>query len=322
MNLCPITRVRHSCRQVAQQSTQVHIRQDRIPDYARCLPFEQLATPEHHPQRHYLNQGDATATFFITLDAVNFGSGYFPHLAKRPGMSGYYTIATGLTEYYINNGPLTASELATITPADCQILFQQDPANPVTMELMQHFARAWQELGQWLNRDFGGHFTALLDRAQQSARHLIELLLHLPSFQDQASYRGATIYFYKRAQLLAADLHLAFKGQGWGQFRDLDTLTIFADNLVPHVLRLDGILEYTPALAEHIDSGQLLPAGGEAEIEIRASALHAVEWIREILQADGMSITAMQLDYLLWNRGQRPDYKQARPRHRSRSIFY
>jgi len=29
----------------------------------------------------------------------------------------------------------------------------------------------------------------------------------------------------------------------------------------------------------------------------------------------------MQLDYVLWNRGQEPAYK-ARPRHRTRSVYY
>ena len=52
----------------------------------------------------------------------------------------------------------------------------------------------------------------------------------MPFFDD----RG----FYKRAQIAANDLHLA----GVVDFADIDRLTIFADNLVPHVLRLDGVL--------------------------------------------------------------------------------
>jgi hypothetical protein len=30
----------------------------------------------------------------------------------------------------------------------------------------------------------------------------------------------------------------------------------------------------------------------------------------------------MQLDYLLWNRGQGQYYKQTKPRHRTRTVFY
>src|SRR5260221_12526800 len=108
---------------------------------------------------------------------------------------------------------------------------------------------------------------------------------------------------YKRAQLMAADLSVALDGRGLGAFSDLDRLTIFADNLVPHVLRVDGVLEYDAELAERIDREELIAAGSAQEVEIRACALHAVELMKVALLRAGRSITAMQLDYILWNRG-------------------
>ncbi len=90
------------------------------------------------------------------------------------------------------------------------------------------------------------------------------------------------------------------------EFHDLDRLTIFADNLVPHVLRVDGVLRYDPALAARIDAGELLPPG-EEETEIRACALHACELI-----ARRSGVPPRTLDGWLWNRGQAPRYK-ARP---------
>src|SRR5947207_283647 len=64
---------------------------------------------------------------------------------------------------------------------------------------------------------------------------------------------------YKRAQITANDLALA----GIARYADLDRLTIFADNLVPHVLRCDGVLVYDEALATHIDDGSFLGMGRE-----------------------------------------------------------
>jgi hypothetical protein len=125
----------------------------------------------------------------------------------------------------------------------------------------------------------------------------------MPYFDD----RG----FYKRAQIVANDFTLA----GLAKFDDIDELTIFADNLVPHVLRMDGVLTYHPDLAQIIDSGQLL-APGEQEREIRACAVHACEQI-----AARMEIPARDLDVVLWNRGQASHYK-ARPRHRTRTVYY
>ena len=60
------------------------------------------------------------------------------------------------------------------------------------------------------------------------------------------------------------------------RFHDLDRLTIFADNLVPHVLRCDGVLVYDARLAAHIDAGRELRPGPQ-EREIRACAVHACE---------------------------------------------
>jgi hypothetical protein len=116
---------------------------------------------------------------------------------------------------------------------------------------------------------------------------------------------------YKRAQIVASDLALA----GVASFSDLDGLTIFADNLVPHVLRCEGVLVYEESLAARIDAGETLPLGG-AEHEIRACAVQACELI-----AMRTGIPPRLLDGWLWNRGQTPEYK-ARRRHRCRTVFY
>ena len=81
--------------------------------------------------------------------------------------------------------------------------------------------------------------------------------------------------FLKRAQIAAADLARA----GVAAFRDLDRLTMFADNLVPHVLRVDGMLTYDAELLDRIERGELIEHGSPEEVEIRACALHAVELI-------------------------------------------
>jgi len=151
---------------------------------------------------------------------------------------------------------------------------------------------------------------------------LVGQLRAMPFFDDVTLLRGNRVPFYKRAQLTAADLARAFDDQGWGRFDDLGELTIFADNLVPHVLRMDGVLRYDPDLAARIDREELITAGSSEEIEIRAGALHAVELMVAELRGAGRQATAMNIDYLLWNRGQSPRYKLAKPRHRTRTVFY
>jgi hypothetical protein len=118
--------------------------------------------------------------------------------------------------------------------------------------------------------------------------------------------------FYKRAQIAANDLQLA----GVVDYPDIDTLTIFADNLVPHVLRLDGVLVYDAALARAVDSRQDLPAGSAFERELRACAVHACEGL-----AARAGVPPRTLDNWLWNRGQHPPYSE-RPAHVTKTVFY
>jgi hypothetical protein len=317
-----LDRVRSGCKAVAKQATLVRIDEARIPAYAASLPLERVRQPEHDAGTHYLGHGDDTAAFFVTLDTINFGSGYFPHLAKRPGMSGYFTVASSLNDYYRNHGPISADGLANISVDDCTRIFGQDPANMPVRELMQLFAIALNSLGMYLLQNFDGNFTALIDSAGGQAERLVQLLIQMPFFNDAESYAGNDVLFFKRAQLMAADLALAFNGQGLGRFTDLDRLTMFADNLVPHVLRIDELLNYDESLAHRIDTEELIPAGSPEEVELRACALHSVELLGQKLRSKGQVITSMQLDYLLWNRGQVPNYKRAKPRHRTRTVFY
>jgi hypothetical protein len=297
--------VRAHAATVADSARFVAIDRARLREYAASLPLDQARAPELDPATHYVGERESTLAYLVTLDAINFGSGYFPHLRKRPGLSGYFTVASSLKDVWDANGPLSAGELEGLDAEACANIFGQALQDAAVAELMTLFARALNDLGGYLAAQFDGQFRGLVDAADGSAEKLATLLAVMPFYADHG--------FYKRAQLTAADLAVARVAE----FRDLDRLTIFADNLVPHVLRVDGVLRYDPDLLARINREELIPAGSPEELEIRACALHAVELIRDRL--DG--VTSMQLDYVLWNRGQQPEYK-AQPRHRTRTVFY
>jgi hypothetical protein len=159
----------------------------------------------------------------------------------------------------------------------------------------------------------GGSFLALARAGDGSAEALAALLGSWETWRDVSDYAGAPVPFFKRAQIAAADLALA----GLAPADDLHRLTLFADNLVPHVLRMDGVLEFDATLVARIEAGERLLHGSPEEVEIRASALHAVE----LLVAAHGATTATAVDNILWHRGGQPRYK-ARPRHRARSVAY
>jgi hypothetical protein len=321
MALNAFDEIRSACAEVAARARHVRINRNRIPEYGVSLPLEQDHAPSIDSRYHYVGDPETTVAYFLTLDTVNFGSGYFPHLRKRPGLSGYFTIATALKERFEARGPFTTAELSGLTAEDCRSIFGQASDNGPVNELIALFAQALNDLGRFLADRFAGSFTGPVGAAGYSAERLVRLLAAMPFFRDVASYEDLTVPFYKRAQLTAADLALALGGEGLGRFDDLNRLTIFADNLVPHVLRHDCVLCYSNDLARHIDKGELIPAGSSEEVEIRACAVHAVELVSEEIRRAGNSVTSMALDYLLWNHGQQPEYK-AQLRHRTRTVYY
>jgi hypothetical protein len=204
---------------------------------------------------------------------------------------------------------------------DCVRVMGQDPGVPEVAELMSLFSRALNDLGEFLLKHFDGDPTGPIVAANRSAARLAETLIEMPLYRDVSHYVAFEVPFYKRAQLTSADLASVFKGEGYGAFADLDQLTIFADNLVPHVLRREGVLVYDSALAARIDAGELLEAGSPEEVEIRAAAVHSVECCISLMRNAGVKMTARQLDSVLWMRGQLPSMK-AHPRHRARTTNY
>src|SRR5688500_13337968 len=117
-------RIRQASAEVARRAKHVRVDQRAIEPYAPSLPLEQAIAPAIDWNTHYRGGDDAgTAAFFVTLDAINFGSGYFPHLRKRPGMSGYFTVATSLKEEVERNGPMSAERLSGIGRDECFEIF-------------------------------------------------------------------------------------------------------------------------------------------------------------------------------------------------------
>ncbi|HEY1778351.1 MAG TPA: queuosine salvage family protein [Solirubrobacteraceae bacterium] len=287
MTLCE--EVRAHCAHVAADARSVHIDMDAL----EALQGVPQATIEPLVE----GSGEDAARSLLILDTINFGSGWFPTLRKRPGHSGYGTVAAALRERFAIEAPWSNDQLRAIDARSVAATLGQDPDH----ELMALYAQALRSLGGWL-----GPRTVLetVDQARGSAATLAaQLAAGMALYAD----RG----FYKRAQIVPANLALA----GVARFNDLDALTIFADNLVPHVLRCEGVLVYDPRLAAHIDAGRLLRPGPQ-EHEIRACALHACE-----LLGARLGVPPRVLDNWLWNRGQEPRYK-ALPRHRCRCVFY
>jgi hypothetical protein len=301
-------RVREACAWVAGRARSVEIAAAAVEACAAGLPAVDPPPNAELPLREA--DREARAAFVVCLDAINFGSGWWPTIRKRRGLSGYATIEAGLLERFCGAGAWSAAELTRLTAAGVARVVGQDPGHP----LMERYAASLRDVGGHVLAEHGGSFEALVDSAEGSAPALADLLAGWDSFADVSTYEGKQVPFYKRAQIAAADLDRL----GVAELRDVARLTAFADNLVPHVLRVDGVLALDPGLERRIDAEELLAHGSPEEVELRACAVHAVELLSS---ATGGRLSPAQIDSVLWNRGRAPRYK-SRPRPRCRNTAY
>ena len=270
--------VRRHCAQIAATAEHVTIDLD--------TPIELDGLAGLDPELHFLEgSADDVARYVLILDTINFGSGYFGELDTTTD-----AITERLTAHARAEGPWTAETLHAIDTPTVASTLGLEPSHRLT----GLYAEALNQLGAWLPDH------PLPETADALARSLTQM----PFCADHG--------FYTRAQIAANDLQLARVVD----FPDIDRLTIFADNLVPHVLRLDGVLVYDDALAHAVDTQRELPAGEVFEREVRATAVHACERL-----AEKAGVPARTLDNWLWNRGQHPPYSE-RPAHITKTVFY
>jgi hypothetical protein len=318
--------VRESTRQVMQQARFVKVDNSKLEAFAATLdPAEIRARYYYTEDFHYdSNNGRKLLDYIITLDALNFGSGFSPQWkTQRQGKSTYKNVAATLKAYADAGHALNARFAAHVTAPELAKLFGVAP----DFALMPMFAESLNQLGNFVIKEYDGEYANLLDSlpGPELASQLVALLTtNLSCYNDQTTYNSQPVYFYKRAQITVNDLYLAFNGVGFGDFPDVAHLTTFADNLIPHLFRIEGALHYDPALLTRIEQGQLLEAASPEEIEIRAAGVVCVEETCRLINeksGEDQQIFPAMLDVYLWNRAQSPHYK-SHPRHLTETYYY
>ncbi|HDR15171.1 MAG TPA: hypothetical protein ENN79_06775 [Desulfobacteraceae bacterium] len=310
---------------VAAQAGHVAVDEHEIARVAEMISAGELEIPPWGAEHHYFDGTAATVAYFTVLDTVNFC--FWPPPGKRRWgirvgnsfLSGYVGMASALRAAMEKGVPLTSAQyLSGMNAAE----FSRIIGGSGMLPLIEERAAALRELGGLLLAEYRGEARLLVKEACGSAVGLALILAEkLASFRDKAFYRGGTVWFLKRAQILAADLYGAFGGQSWGAFSDIDQLTAFADYKVPQVLRQQGILRYSPALASRVDLMVPIPAGSDMEVELRAATIAAVERLRYLLVQRGKAFRSHELDWMFWSMGQDDRFRK-KPYHRTLTVFY
>ncbi len=246
-----------SARFVVERSKRVHIHEPAVSRFCENLLRGDFTVPPWDREIHFFDGAEATVNYLFVLDTLNFCFWPPPGRLKweiedgEGTLSGYGALAASLTRAVQSGTPvLDAGYLSRIDLAGLRRILGGRGA----LQLLPERVKGLNELGAVLLRDWDGQAVKMVADAWKSAARLVSLVTQsLASFRDVATYAGRDIPFYKRAQILVADLHGAFEGRQWGEFRDMERLTTFADYKLPQALRELGILRYDETLSARVD---------------------------------------------------------------------
>lgn len=290
-------------------------------DIARRMIAGQLARPTWREWPHWWDERDPerTARYVLLLDALNFsfwGEPRWRVTLRGETVDGYRALAAALRRALDNGEPLLETEYLA-TRARAEDILAGDGGTPIP--LLTARQAALREVGEGLLAS--GGFLPLLNQAGGRVGPLVTLIAeHFPSFRDVATHDGRPVPFYKRAQIVVADLWGAFEGEGPGSFADMDALTMFADYKVPQVLHGLGALRYSGELTASLAAREPIPPNDGREVEIRAASVQAVERIVDCSHALGQPLAAFDVDWRLWMLGQGTTWPL--PYHLTQTVAY
>lgn len=186
----------------------------------------------------------------------------------------------------------------------------------VEIPLLEERYKTVVEVSNVVNSAMNGNFYEYI-RNVTSDKELLEIIInYFPSFKDEREYNGKTVYFYKLAQLLVSDiLHLRERIEKIDV--DYSNLLGCADYKIPQTLRALEIVSYGDKLTEIIDNKIEVEPSSEIEVEIRASMIVVINYIKNKLR----NVNAIDINDYLFVFSKKVKEK-ARPYHLCRNTNY
>lgn len=287
---------------------------------------------ELHPK----SKDESTVNFIFTMDLLNFSfwseksqEERFTVDYKGKKWTGYWSLVAALRRALDEEIPITTPSFwaneEECTEDVLRNVFRSETDEEIP--LFSERVACLREAGQIIEEEFENSVITLVEDAKNSAAGLVNILAdRFPCFRDEHTFEKRKVRILKRAQILVADLWAAFEGEGYGEFNDMNKITIFADYRIPQILHSLGCLIYCPPLESRIRRLGPLESGHSWEIQLRGCSIWSVELLRrEILREHPEAkINASLMDFFLYDlmKEKERDGDEEIPHHRTRSIWY
>jgi hypothetical protein len=324
------SQVLDSIHPVIDRSRDVQTDIDKIVEVASWMAYEELPIPDYAlPFGIGAGDVDETIDFILTTACIDTAfTDFSNHIKFQADYAGRtWSDSDALfacMKRALDKGVpiLDGAFLAKVTRAEMETLF----AGNIELPMLDEKTEILHQVGAVLARQYGGRFHNFVKNCSpklyDDGKGLIERLAgEFPRFRDVSLYHGHSVKFYKLPQLAIWFLYTSLRKTGEFKVEDLETMSAFADYIVPVALRLLGITSYSAELESAINSYQMIPRDSSREVEIRAHCIYAsallAEEINKIRPSD-QQIIVPQVDARLWTHYHTTWW----PHHLTKTIMY
>lgn len=327
MNIDWDSKVLSSLNPVIENLQTINLNLDQIMNVADWIAYEDFPPPEQNISK---NNPDEFIRTTMLINTLNFAFTDFESSTKyeiiREGkvlsdseamfVQIQEAISSGLQLY---NGNV----LSDLDDKQLKNIFKGNIEMPMMSERLDILLNVGAKLSDEYEGDWMNFINAGPKKLYDNGEGLIERLTsEFPRFDDTSQYAEKyNVHFYKLAQLAFWGIHAELAGTGDFYIEDMQSMSAFADYIVPVALEVMKIVEYSEELRNKITNGEIIARDSLEEIEIRSTSLYITAKLTEEInkrRPAEKSIIIPQLDYRLWKQY----HATHRPHHLTITTMY
>jgi hypothetical protein len=327
MNIDWDSKVLGSLNPVIENLQTINLNLDQIMNVADWIAYEDFPPPEQNISK---NNPDEHIRTTMLINTLNFAFTDFESSTKyeivREGkvLSDSEAMFVQIQEAISSGVQLyDGNVLSDLDEKQLKNIFKGN----IEMPMMSERLDILLNVGAKLSDDYGGDWINFINagpkKLYDNGEGLIERLIsEFPRFDDTSQYdEKYNIHFYKLAQLAFWGIHAELAGTGDFYIEDMQSMSAFADYIVPVALEVMKIVEYSEELRNKITNGEIIARDSLEEIEIRSTSLYITAKLTEEInkrRPAEKSIIIPQLDYRLWKQY----HATHRPHHLTITTMY
>jgi len=327
MNIDWNSKVLSSLNPVIENLQTINLNLDQIMNVADWIAYEDFPPPEQNISK---NNPDEFIRTTMLINTLNFAFTDFESSTRyeiiREGkvlsdseamfVQIQEAISSGLQLY---NGNV----LSDLDDKQLKNIFKGNIEMPMMSERLDILLNVGAKLSDDYEGDWMNFINAGPKKLYDNGEGLIERLTsEFPRFDDTSQYAEKyNVHFYKLAQLAFWGIHAELAGTGDFYIEDMQSMSAFADYIVPVALEVMKIVEYSEELRNKITNGEIIARDSLEEIEIRSTSLYITAKLTEEInkrRPAEKSIIIPQLDYRLWKQY----HATHRPHHLTITTMY